>query len=476
MEAQLIPEPDLEFGQKGLHPDLRFGIMEYGPSDRGKERKPNEVRLAVVGTEQSIEDACVWLTAAKAGFDGSGSRKKNLFPHFPGFSKGAAFDCEIVLDRSAFASLPPRDIRAAAAHGDYEERIRRLAELFLEFVSGAAAKSPSVVLVAMPVELLEEIVNAERCIGPSHSRRLKLFFHDLLKAQSLALGMPLQLARPQTFGAKIPVLQKDISARAGNQDPATRAWNFFSALYYKAGGFPWRLPREETDFQTCFIGIAFLQTPDKQQMHTSVAQVFNERGHGIAIKGREARISDGDLQPHIAPNDVGDLVSRCVKAFRNEHKTSPARIVVHKTSNFDDEERKAFCAAIESEKIGIYDLLTIDKSRIRLYREGYYPPLRGTWVSLDEQTHVLYTRGSVCFYEEYPGMYVPQSLLVKFFHSEGQLADTMRDLLLLSKLNWNNIQMDCALPITVSGARDVGSILRWVDDSCYSQREYRFFM
>lgn len=28
MEAQLIDEPDLEFGYRGLHPDLRFGIME----------------------------------------------------------------------------------------------------------------------------------------------------------------------------------------------------------------------------------------------------------------------------------------------------------------------------------------------------------------------------------------------------------------------------------------------------------------
>ena len=59
-----------------------------------------------------------------------------------------------------------------------------------------------------------------------------------------------------------------------HQDEATRAWNFFSALYYKAGGFPWRIPRVETDYQTCFIGIAFLQSPDKTQMHSSVVQVF----------------------------------------------------------------------------------------------------------------------------------------------------------------------------------------------------------
>ena len=475
MEAQLIEEPNLEFGYRGLHPDLRFGIMEHGPSDRGTERKPREIKLAMVGTEQSIGDACRWLTTAGAGFEGSGSTKRNLFPAFPGFSKETGFDCELILDRSMFASVSPRDIRDAGAHGDYEERILRLTDLFFESVSNVAAKSPSVVLVAMPTELLEEIVKAEACIG-KHRNKLKLFFHDLLKAKSLALGRPLQLARPQTFGTKIPSLQKDMGARAGNQDQATRAWNFFSALYYKAGGFPWRIPRVESDYQTCFIGIAFMQSPDKTHMQTSIAQVFNERGHGVAIKGREAKVSDGDLQPHIGPDDVSDLVSRCLKAFRDEHKTSPARVVVHKTSNFDEGELAAFQSAIESEKIGIYDLVTLDKSLIRLYREGYYPPLRGTWVTLDAHSHVLYTRGSVAFYEEYPGMYVPQSLLVKLFHSEGQHPETIRDLLLLSKLNWNNIQIDSTLPITISGARVVGSILRWVDVPSALHREYHFFM
>jgi hypothetical protein len=107
-------------------------------------------------------------------------------------------------------------------------------------------------------------------------------------------------------------------------------------------------------------------------MHTSIAQVFNERGRGVAIKGRDAKVSESDFQPHIAPDDVSDLVSQCIKAFRDEHKTSPARVVVHKTSNFEKGEMAAFRAAIEAEKIALYDLVTLDKSRIRLYRDWQY--------------------------------------------------------------------------------------------------------
>ena len=41
---------------------------------------------------------------------------------------------------------------------------------------------------------------------------------------------------------------------------------------------------------------------------------------------------------------------------------------------------------------------------------NYYPPLRGTLVSLSEQEHILYTHGSVPFYKTYPGLYVPRPL------------------------------------------------------------------
>jgi len=52
----------------------------------------------------------------------------------------------------------------------------------------------------------------------------------------------------------------------------------------------------------------------------------------------------------------------------------------------------------------------------------------------------------------------------------------MRDLMLLSKLNWNNIQIDATLPITISAAQGVGTILRWVDSPLPIQREYCYFM
>ena len=41
---------------------------------------------------------------------------------------------------------------------------------------------------------------------------------------------------------------------------------------------------------------------------------------------------------------------------------------------------------------------------------NYYPPLRGTLLSLSEEEHILYTHGSVPYYQTYPGLYVPRPL------------------------------------------------------------------
>ena len=75
---------------------------------------------------------------------------------------------------------------------------------------------------------------------------------------------PIQLIRPATWGGSV-----------GTEDPATTAWNLFSALFYKAGGKPWRLQTSRTEPTRCFVGISFARLADGQ-LFASVAQVFNE--------------------------------------------------------------------------------------------------------------------------------------------------------------------------------------------------------
>ena len=162
--------------------------------------------------------------------------------------------------------------------------------------------------------------------------------------------------------------------------------------------------------------------------------------------------------------------------YRSEHKTLPARIVLHKTSRYDDNESSGFQTAIEQHGILDIDYLSIDHSLIRLYREGSNPPLRGTLASLDSETHVLYTRGSVDFFRFYPGQYVPSPLLFRCEGTEQTPRFLAYELLALTKMNWNPTQFDGHDPITIHAARQVGSILRYLQDSDPIQPAYGYYM
>lgn len=304
-------------------------------------------------------------------------------------------------------------------------------------------------------------------------------FHDLLKARGLSLSCPIQIIWPPTYTGKLVERKRRRGGARGVkrelQDEATRAWNLYVGLYYKAKGVPWRLIRNAADYTSCFVGVSFYQTLDEEALQTSVAQVFNEKGEGIILNGGPAYKSEkGDRQTHLKQDDAKALLLKSLEHFRREHKTTPARVVVHKVSRFNREEEEGFWAACEEERIEMLELVYVNRSKIRLYRGDYHPPLRGTFMRLDRQNNILYTRGSIEFYQTYPGLYVPSSLVLGV-HDEGDPLTIGREILSLTKMSWNNTQIDNLMPVTIEAARKVSSLLKYVEGEAKTT-SYRYFM
>jgi hypothetical protein len=165
----------------------------------------------------------------------------------------------------------------------------------------------------------------------------------------------------------------------------------------------------------------------------------------VIVKGGEAKIDKDDRQPHLSAENANAILKKALQVYRNEHRTFPARLVVHKTSKFSDGEADEFRSAAEEENVYTLDLLSMRRSYSRLYREGT-PPLRGTLLGMDELTGLLYLRGSVNFYESYPGLYVPRPLEFSIKEGDATLRGLAEEIFALSKLNWNNTQFDGGEP------------------------------
>ena len=139
------------------------------------------------------------------------------------------------------------------------------------------------------------------------------------------------------------------------QDPVTRAWNLFTAIYYKAGGVSWRLVRRAKDYATCYIGVSFYKRLDEKMVMTNIAQVFNERGEGIVVRGGQAKLSKKDRTPHLNSEDSAAILIQALQRYCDEHKIMPARVVLHKSSYYTTEEIEGFKMAIEQVRLQEYD-------------------------------------------------------------------------------------------------------------------------
>jgi hypothetical protein len=196
----------------------------------------------------------------------------------------------------------------------------------------------------------------------------------------------------------------------------------------------------------------------------------------LIVRGGEARFDKDDRQVHLDEKGMEELVSSALNAYSGEHHHLPARLMVHKSSHFSPDEIKGVKTAVAKASIGFTDMISLRSCFPRLFRDGYYPPLRGTCLELNDVECVLYTRGTVYFYEEYPGMYVPKSLMVRYDDITSSKEDICRSLLLLSKMNWNNTQMDEVFPITLRAARQADTILKHIPDNGRIEPLYKFYM
>jgi argonaute-like protein implicated in RNA metabolism and viral defense len=276
-----------------------------------------------------------------------------------------------------------------------------------------------------------------------------------------------QLVWPRTYGVSVK----------GVQDPATRAWNLFGALFYKAGGIPWKLQKPPGSHKTCYVGISFSVREEGGYMHSSLTQVFNDKGEGTILRGGIAHKSTEDFEVHLPKESARKLLADAIKnyAMAND-KRLPDRVVIHKSSGYDAAETDGFNEAVSADNVRYCDLLALGRSHLRFFRNGAYPPLRGTHIILDENNSLLYTRGSVPFYRKYPGPYVPRSLHIRYFRTDRSQTDLAAEILALTKLNWNKTQFDSFYPITLGGSKQIGSIYKWCPDPPPDPIPYAFFM
>ncbi|MGR9457132.1 argonaute/piwi family protein [Rhizobium leguminosarum] len=488
-------EPLLEFGGEGRHLDVRFGLIDHGPVDFSLDRTKS-LKIGVVGSSRTVDGLREWFRRCEGEIAAKPSRQPNLFPAFPGISIGGPFRCWFEIDDQHQRILSTSGISEVVRELADEAAIKKAVALFLEEIRDLSQldRPPQVIICALPIEIIERVKNlqvskdtelesgdGDQEAGSDDEPNTRLYadFRGALKAASMAMKIPIQLVWPSTYDNSAVIKRKlaKLSDRRV-QDEATRAWNFFCALYYKAGGTPWRMIRDRKAYDTTYLGISFFENLSGGSLRTSSAQLFDERGEGLILKGGTALEDKHDRHPYLSRDDAYSLLKRSLAAYKREHLNFPARLVIHKSSRFHEDEFEGLNTALEEAGVTMADFIWMPRrSPIKLVRQGDYPPLRGTAMRIDQDTSLLYTRGSVDFFATYPGMYVPNPLILRCQRRDRTEWDALlEETMALTKMNWNNTQFDGALPITMRAARQVGEILKYIPEGVDADPRYRFYM
>ena len=192
---------------------------------------------------------------------------------------------------------------------------------------------------------------------------------------------------------------------------------------------------------------------DGEELHTAVAQVFNERGDGVVVRGGTAKISKADRKPHLTETDARKLLSDALAEYRRTHSHQPARIVLHKTSQFSATEVSGFQGAADDRDIDYLELIRIQRRGApRLFRTGQLLPCAAPASSSTSAPSAVHAR------------------------IHPVLPDLSRPVLALSKMNWNNAKLDERDPLTLRTAHRVAAIIRYVSPDAQIAARYAHYM
>lgn len=480
---EYLEEPLLEFGLGQAMQDPRDGLTLFGPLDRGV---PHGVRIGAVGTPEGLVRLRKFLSRLSLPV---ASVSERVRPSFPGFE--AAFRATIDKEPVVEVHLKPDDIGRAIGLAERERRTFAVTSLWTDAIGQALDREEAHVdvwMIVVPEEVYRycrpksprpaRIVPSRVRVNRKQARRARvtpflfdewnaaagefLFqpdFRNQLKARLLKRRVAVQVVRESVISWSDFLDARGKPVLDLGRIESGVFWNLSTALYYKAGGRPWRL-RGVRD-GVCYLGLVFKKS-DRVETSSSAccaAQMFLDSGDGVVFRGALGPwYQPASREFHLSEEAARSLISTAVESYRGITGQVPREIFVHGRVTFSDEEWRGL-SSVSSLETKVVGVKIRDDVGLRLYRPGRKTVLRGTALILSEREAILWTRGHSPRLGVYPGLEVPRPTRIKVERGDADLSVVLRDVLALTKLNYNSCLLGDGSPVTLKFADRVGEVL-----------------
>jgi hypothetical protein len=481
LPAQLIDEPDLEFRFNERLVDPRFGLSIFGPVDSDAPSHPKNISYGVVGTPRGIELARLFLKAVQHPIVKE-SKNPRLWPLYPGFQ--AAFLTSLPEDPTRVHQVDDAQVTTASYQNDAWQRAYGVVTLYLEGIESMKTKEEriDVILCVVPDFVarnckpksrikegtgIRTTYNQRRGFvrgqttfsgGPNtEAYKYSVDFRRQLKARAMTTEIPTQLVLESTLVVDIEGEKVEPRSKTHLSD---RAWNLSTTLFYKAGGKPWRLSSARDG--VCYVGLVFRRTDGLygNQSAACAAQMFLDDGDGVVLRGDPGPwYSAKDKQFHLSKDAAHDLLARVLGTYREQFGKPLKEVFLHYRVGINDEEYEGFKSACPIDVKLVAIRIREAHNELKLFRDGTRPVVRGTLLPVSERSGYLWASGFKPFLFTYDGLETPVPLRIDIEYGSSPLIQVARDILGLTKLNYNECKFGDSRPVTIGFSNAVGEIL-----------------
>lgn len=440
------------------------GLVKYGPIDCSymqvkDNRKP--IRLGILAPDKSVDALLLHLNSLN--YKAQNNSRDSFLPNYEGFSEiykralhvPAKSDTELCVIYS-------QDKAYSQSTKDFVDYLKH------EIDSFAMNRADFDVLVIYIPNAFRKFRKAEG-ISPDFD------LHDALKLYATDKKVTLQFIEERSVRST---------------DKCKVLWGLSTALYAKASmGVLWH--PQAINNNTAYIGISYAISKEKG-ICIGCSQLFDSTGTGMRMLLR--KIDSPQFvkhNPHMGSEEARSMMLALREEYYHCNPTAKLdRIVIHKTTPFMQDEISGFIQAFEG--VADIELIQIQEfshwKGIKFgvdYKKGAenYPMDRGSVISLEDDTFLIWTHGCLRHPELGSGNYyrngrgIPTPLVVRRYHGISPGEDLVKEILMLTKMNWNSgDSLYKVLPVTLDFAK-VLSRMSKQNEAIYNKAyDFRYFM
>jgi hypothetical protein len=478
-----INEPFLTFGNAQKAIDPRDGLMLFGPFDQMRIRGIKNI--GIIGTKGIRDKMISYLKKIHSPVVNSDTNIAR--PNFPGLE--SVFGISINFDNIIQIDVKEDDINKYQKYTDSHQRVHNWVNLYVNPLIAYTEKEEmpaDVWFVVIPESIYqlgrpnskipksEENINVGLKKQERTSTQLDLFhqeekdllreayefevnFHNQLKAKILSSKIVTQIVRESKIAYEDIFTQKQIDEE--RKFDTAKAWNISNTLYYKLGGLPWKLGAVRNG--VCYLGLVYkkIESDSKNKNACCAAQMFLDSGDGMVFRGNVGpwwNPKSGEF--HLSEQDAFEIISQSLESYNGRFSDYPKEIFIHAKTYFDDVEWKGFEEAVQG-KSKIIGIRIRENNTFKLYRNFQYCVPRGTMLQYDDMKALLWTKGFIPRFKTQIGLETPNPIDIAITRGNANIDTVCKDVLSLTKLNYNTCIYGDGVPVTLKFADSIGEIL-----------------